>query len=239
MARPSAETLAGAIALLVSDGDVTDTLARVLHECVAQLGAQAAGLMVRDEDGELELLSATSHAVAELELFQIQNDAGPCVDAIRTGGSVDAPNPEELARRWPGVVCAAIESAGYSGARAAPLRWQEHVLGAVNVFYRGPHRPVDGDGGLLQAFADIACLAILQAPALTRDEVTARMKRAFRGRTLVEHAKGVIAYQRGVDPATAYAWLLDAAADGQTLSAVAAGVVEKAQRKNSGGVALP
>lgn len=239
MARPTAEALALAISLLVTDTDVTDTLTRVLRECVTQLGAQAAGLLVRDEAGELELLSATSHAVAELEIFQIQNDAGPCVDTIRTGALVVAGDPHAVARRWPGAVSEAIESAGYRGTQAAPLRWQEHVLGAVNVFYREPRRPGDDDAGLLQAFADVACLAILQAPSLTRDEVAARMEHAFRGRTLVEHAKGVIAYQRGVDMATAYAWLLDAAGGGRALSAVATDVVVSAQRSPGEDAVLP
>lgn len=235
MPRSSAETLAFAVSLLVADRDVTDTLARVLRECVAQLGARAAGLMVHNEAGEFELLSATSHGVAELELFQIQNDAGPCVDAIRAGTHVVVADPQEAARRWPGAVAEAIEAAGFAGAHAAPLRWHERTLGAINVFYSEVHRADEDETRLVQAFADIACLAILQTPYLTREEVAARIRVAFQGRTLVEYAKGVIAYQRGVDMATAYEWLLGSVTEDRTLSAIATEVVEGARTRPAGG----
>jgi hypothetical protein len=56
-----------------------------LSSCADLTSADALGLLVRTAAGNLEMLSATSHQAAELELYQLQHDSGPCLDSIRTG----------------------------------------------------------------------------------------------------------------------------------------------------------
>jgi len=62
------------------------------HGCYALdqelLDASAAGLLVGDNYGHLRLMAATSDALEVVELFQIQNDEGPCRDCFRSGEPV-------------------------------------------------------------------------------------------------------------------------------------------------------
>ena len=79
------EVLAGANAAIVGpDLDVTGALASLLTGVTGALPADAAAVLVTTE-GSLEVLAATSHRVADLEVYQAQVDEGPCLDAMHTG----------------------------------------------------------------------------------------------------------------------------------------------------------
>jgi GAF domain-containing protein len=230
-ARTVAQALADAASALTGDNDVTDMLARLVDDARGVLGAQAVGLLLLTESGDLELLSATSHRAAELEIFQIQHDAGPCVDAIRTGTVVSVSGTSEIRGRWPDTGPAIVD-AGYSAVHAYPLRWHGRTLGAMNVFRDDarPQQASEDDAG--QAFANIATIVIVQPGGLTRQQVTDRVQQALEARTLIERAKGVLAYTRDLDMSAAYDLLRALAADsGASLTAAAADVIARAQER--------
>jgi len=61
---------------LVRDHETTDPLADLVRECATLLPAAAVVPLVDDGSGRLELLSATSHGAAELELYQAHENTG-------------------------------------------------------------------------------------------------------------------------------------------------------------------
>jgi hypothetical protein len=115
--RTAAQAFADATSALTREHDVTDVLARLVADCAQLLSAEAIGVLVLNAHSDLELLASTSHRVAELELFQIQHDSGPCIDAIRSSEIVSAAGATEMNRRWP-AVGPAISHAGYHALRA-------------------------------------------------------------------------------------------------------------------------
>ena len=122
--RTAAEALAEAAASLVRpDSDVAGILAELLVSYSDLVWADAAGLLVRTESGAIELLSATSHRAAELELYQLQTHSGPCVDAVDTGREVVVGTPSDIENRWPQVGPAFV-AAGYQTVHATPMRVQ-------------------------------------------------------------------------------------------------------------------
>ena len=70
---------------LVDDFDVVDLMVLLTERCVELLDASAAGLLLAHSDGTLRVMAATSEAIGTVELFQAQNDEGPCRDCYRTG----------------------------------------------------------------------------------------------------------------------------------------------------------
>jgi hypothetical protein len=230
--RTTAQVLADATAALTGGRDVTDVLDRLVRDSAEVLGAQAVGLLVLSGGHELELLSATSHQAAELELFQIQQEAGPCVDAIRAGCVMSYQGQDDIRAQWP-QVGDAITSAGYQAVRAYPLRWRGRTLGAMNTFHRAGGPPA-GDAMLLgQALADIATIIIVQSADLSMEEITGRVQLVLQARTVIEQAKGVLAYTRNLGMASAYDLLRSLAADNQaTITDTAAEIVARAQAQD-------
>jgi transcriptional regulator with GAF, ATPase, and Fis domain len=229
--RTAAQALADATAAMTGGSDVTDVLDRLVRDSSQALDAQAVGLLMQIPGGDLELLSATSHQAAELELFQIQHESGPCIEAIASGAAVTATGPEEIRARWR-QTGAAITDAGYQAVRAYPLRWHGHTLGAMNAFHASPSAQ-DSDTGLLgQALADIATVVILQTGRLSPEQISDRVQQALQARTAIEQAKGVLAYTRKLEMAAAYELLRELAATSQaTLSAAAATIIADAQHR--------
>jgi transcriptional regulator with GAF, ATPase, and Fis domain len=225
------QAFADAAAAMVQQQDVTGTLSRLLTDYTELTDAAAAGLLVKDERGELELLSASSHQATELELYQLQHDTGPCVDAATSESALAAYSDQDLTERWH-QVGEAIIAAGYHAVVAVPMRWHGHVIGAMNAFYSAPDK-LDHEARLLtQAFADVATVVIVQSTELSTDQLGERIGSALGGRTVVEQAKGVLAHSNNLDMAGAYDLLVQRATeDGATLTETAILVVEQAQRR--------
>src|SRR5271156_4395685 len=70
---------------MVAEFDIIDFLHMLTDRSVALLAASAAGVVLADPRGELRVAAASSEAAGLIELFQIQNDQGPCLDCFRTG----------------------------------------------------------------------------------------------------------------------------------------------------------
>ena len=70
---------------LVDDYDVVDLLTGLADRCVSLLGVSAAGVMLASPAGSLGLVASSSEAMRLLELFELQHQEGPCLDAFRTG----------------------------------------------------------------------------------------------------------------------------------------------------------
>ncbi len=71
---------------LVDDYDVVDLLTGLTDRCVTLLGVSAAGVMLASPSGSLGLVASSSEAMRLLELFELQAQEGPCLDAFRSGG---------------------------------------------------------------------------------------------------------------------------------------------------------
>jgi transcriptional regulator with GAF, ATPase, and Fis domain len=227
----ASQAFVDAAAAIVQQDDVAGTLARLLENCADLTSAAAIGMLVRNSQGSLEILSATSHQAVELELYQLQHDAGPCVEAALNGTVASATSDSDITARW-GKVGEAIVAAGFHALHAVPLRWHGRLIGAMNAFHTDPASVNDETQQLTQAFADIATLVIVQSTTLTSSELDERVRTALAGRTVIEQAKGVLAETTGADMATAYQHLVRHATENHTsLTDAATHIIQQAQRR--------
>ena len=140
---------------LVDDYDVVDLLTGVADRCVNLLGVSAAGVMLASPAGSLGLVASSSEAMRLLELFELQAQEGPCLDAFRTGERVGHENLDAGSGRWPSFSAAALQ-AGFASASALPLRLRDVTLGALNLL-SVTRAPMDeADVIVARAFADLA-----------------------------------------------------------------------------------
>ena len=149
---------------LIADFDIIDLLTILSDRCVMLTDADAAGILLVDSDEKLRVLAASSEQARLLELFQIQNDEGPCLEAFATGLPVVHTDLASAIERWSLFSPFAIES-GFESAYAFPLRLRGTVFGALNLFLAVARPMPDADVELAQALADVASIAILQDQA--------------------------------------------------------------------------
>lgn len=86
---------------------------------VQLLGASAAGVMLADPRSELRLVAASSEAVRSLGISQLEGEAEPCLETIRTGQPVTEPDLSHAQQRWPRFTPAAQ---GRVSPRCTPFR---------------------------------------------------------------------------------------------------------------------
>jgi GAF domain-containing protein len=158
----------------------------------------AAGLLLTDAQGSLQVVAASTERTRLLELFQLQTDQGPCVDCFRTGQPVSVADLP-AAGRWPRFTAAAAE-VGFAAVHAVPMRLRKEVIGALNFFGTYPGALDAGRLRVGQALADVATIGLLQQRAIHRRDVLAeQLQAALNSRVLIEQAKGVLAERWQMD----------------------------------------
>ena len=191
---------------LVAGYDLMEFLQTLTDRCVELLEVDAAGLLLADSRGTLRLVAASTEQARVMELFQIQNDEGPCLDCYRSGQPVIVSDirPGGAAARWPRFAAAALEM-GYAGVHAIPMRLRDQVIGTLNLFKTKPNGLAPAVVVAATALVDVATIGILQERALRQQEVVAgQLQVALNSRVIIEQAKGVLAERLRVTPDEAF-----------------------------------
>jgi GAF domain-containing protein len=192
---------------LVDDYDVVDLLTGLTDRCVSLLGVSAAGVMLASPAGGLGLVASSSEAMRLLELFELQAEEGPCLDAFRTGEPVEHVNLRVPSDRWPSF-SAAARRAGFLSAFALPLRLRAVTLGALNLLSVSGAPMPKADLIVARAFADLAALSIVQHRAsVEAQRLNEQLSAALTSRVAIEQAKGVISERASTDLAEAFSRL--------------------------------
>ena len=182
---------------LVEDFDVVELLYTLTERVVEMSIASEAGILLADEAGDLQFMAASEERTHLLELFQVQNQEGPCQDCFVSGHPVGIDDLEDARERWPQFAPKAL-SVGFRSVQAVPLRLRGDVLGALNLFRNEPGGIGEEDQLVVQAMGDIATIGLLQQREAHRAAtVTNQLQHALHSRISIEQAKGVISAQSG------------------------------------------
>jgi len=216
---------------LVTDFDVVDFLHNLTDHAAAVSGAEAVGLLLADHHGQLRYMAASNETGKMLELFQLQNAEGPCLDCFNSGTPVVNADLDTAEDRWPRFAPAA-RAAGFQSVHAFPMRLRGQTIGALNLFGRSDSEFADNDVRVVQALADVATIALLQERSITRaDALTEQLQGALNSRIVIEQAKGALAQQEGTGTADAFALLRSRARSSQRrLVDVAAEVLDQIEK---------
>jgi GAF domain-containing protein len=189
---------------LVDEFDALDFLSTLTERSVELLHADAAGVILNDLRGTLRVVASTTDEAQVLELFELQNDEGPCLDCFNSGRAVVNVDPTDASERWPRFSAAAAE-VGYRSAHAIPLRLRDSVIGAMNLFSTTVVELTDDDVALGQALADIATIGLLQERAVRQSGLIAeQLQTALSSRIVIEQAKGVLLASAGLNVEEAF-----------------------------------
>lgn len=212
---------------LVADFDLIEFLHLLTARCVELLAVDAAGLLLANSHGVLNVVAASGEQARLLELLQLQNHEGAAIDCYREGRAIQCPDLTQ-ATRWPVFAQAARES-GFAAVVAVPMRLRNDVVGAVNLFAAASGELEEDRMSIGQALADIATIGILHERTLRRHEVLVeQLQTALTSRITIEQAKGVLAERLGIGVDEAFTSLrLFARSNRRRLVEVATSVIER------------
>jgi len=207
---------------LVTDFDVVEFMTMLAHRCVELLGARQAGVVLADERGVLRSVASSHESAHLLELFELQNQEGPCLDCYRTGQPIVNQSLSPADNRWP-KFGAEARRLGFTTVHALPMRLRGQVIGAVNIFASNAPALTPSEIEIGQALADVATVGLLQERSLREARlVNEQLHGALNSRIVIEQAKGMLAERRGVEMDAAFDILRTYARNtNQKLSAVA------------------
>jgi len=212
---------------LVDRFDVVDLLSLLTDRCVDTLDVAAAGVMLASPSGSLQVVASSSDTMRTLELFQLQADEGPCIEAYRSGQPVVNVDLDAVDGRWPRFSSQASRE-GFGSAHSLPMRLRKQTLGALNMLRLQQGAFDAADVAAAQAFADIATIAIVQHQvALDSQALNSQLSAALNSRVVIEQAKGRISEAAGTDMDNAFKMLRNHARNHNLLlSALAEQVAE-------------
>src|ERR1700688_237253 len=213
---------------LVDDYDVVEILSTLAERCVELLETVEVGLVLLDGQGRLHVMASSTERMRVAELFEVQNEEGPCFECQRRGEQILNEPLDSSDDRWPRFGPMARE-AGFQMVHALPLRLRRDVIGAMNVFDTEPNVMTSQLVNLSQALADAATIAILQERTVRHQvDLAAQLQGALNSRIVIEQAKGIVAEHQRVTMEDAFAMLRGYARSNRiALSDVARAVIER------------
>ncbi len=224
--------------LVLSEATLPGLLGVIVNLAVTTVpGVDAASVSLVLHDGKhLKTTSASSPAVRDADEAQYRHDAGPCVEAIRTGKEVAVWLP---AARW-AAFSSAAGGLGFSFVRSLPLLVRARTLGALNLYSTSRYGAGDKALQVGRALAGQAAVVLANASALMSSELANRhLLDALASRDVIGQAKGILMARHGVTADQAFDDLRRASQrHGRKLGDVAAEVVE-ALTPRSGPVNAP
>jgi GAF domain-containing protein len=192
------ETFAKLADTLVADYDVVDLLQTLVDTCQSLLATDAAGILLSDGGGELEVMVSTDETSRLVETMQLDAGAGPSIESFRTGRVVSVPDIAQTPPEWLRFRESALEL-GFASVHAIPLRLRETTIGTLSLL-KDVTGELDSDVAVAaQALADVATIGILHERSLRESALLAeQLQTALNRRVVIEQAKGVVAHTQSV-----------------------------------------
>lgn len=194
------ERLAGTLIHRYELHDVLETLGSHIREA---LGVDGAGVMLRDDEGDLRFISTSDRVLGELERLQIELAEGPCLLAFRSGEIVlteDLRSDERFPRFGPRAT-----AAGMAAVYSFPMEVDGNVFGALNLYSAEPGPFTSEQIEVGATFADVATCYLINARDSERNKRLAKeLQHALHSRVVIEQAKGYVTATLKVEPEDAF-----------------------------------
>lgn len=150
-----------------------------------------------ERDGTLQVASALPDELMTLERVQMAQRTGPCLDAYRSGQIAVCADLRQD-QRWP-AYRAVAEKAGVVAVLGVPLKLQDHVFGAMNLYSVRARAWSEEDLTIAGVLADMTTGYLVNSSKLRQqEELSRQLQRALDARVVIEQAKGIVAHARGI-----------------------------------------
>ncbi|TGO05745.1 GAF and ANTAR domain-containing protein [Serinibacter arcticus] len=189
-------------ARLLTDYDVLEVLEELAERLADLLGLVGSGVSLARGD-RLEAITAIPELIQPLEKQQELDQAGPCIEAHRTG-RVEAIDDLDREIRWPTYLRIA-HAQGIRAVAAIPMRLTDQGIGALNLYCATPREWSEEDLGAAQVLSNMATAFLINASTLAKQTLLSeQLQNALDTRVLLEQAKGIVAESNGTSVDVAF-----------------------------------
>ncbi|MBP2330317.1 GAF domain-containing protein [Kibdelosporangium banguiense] len=205
MAERLDEVRAAMSALTSALETTSDDLAMLEAVCAEAIrvvpGADMASITAIDDDGP-RTAAYTDKRALEVDQAQYVAGDGPCLRAAATGRTMRL-SLETASELWPGFVVQAKQF-GVGSYLAAPLRVDEHLTGAINLFGFDNHGFQETDSKLLELYTTIVGFGLRTTRRYRETLALAQnLDAAMQSRAVIEQAKGILMATHKIDDSQA------------------------------------
>ncbi|HJQ73953.1 MAG TPA: GAF domain-containing protein [Gaiellaceae bacterium] len=161
--------------VLTGDLDLANVLQRLADQVAELLDADAADCYLYDREQGTLRCAAVYGLPDDLVGYEFSADHGAAAAAMQAGKAVIAAEYSEVERPVPNDAYAE-----FAHAVVAPMRWGDETRGVLGVGRRpGGHDFDHSDASVLEAFANLASLALRNAETFAQSARRARVQRGF------------------------------------------------------------
>ncbi|MEV4148646.1 GAF and ANTAR domain-containing protein [Amycolatopsis sp. NPDC049691] len=176
---------------LETEPSETEILEAVCAEAVRAVPGADMASITAIRDGEPETAASTDDRAVDIDRVQYAAGEGPCLRAAETGEIVRLPLATAGAV-WPEFTAYA-RGVGVGSYLAAPLRVDEALGGALNLFGFGDHGFAETDSRLLALYTTIVSFGLRSTRRYrTARRRVAELETAMTSRAVIEQAKGIL-----------------------------------------------
>jgi GAF domain-containing protein len=200
----------GALDSLNPQQGLGPTLQQVTNGAKQLFGADGAGLMLVDQEGQLRWASASDQTAQSVEDEQERLAQGPCAVAFsqRLPAAIRDLRTEPDWQEFTQV----LVSEGISAALSVPVELDGGVIGTLDIYSRQARDWDPSEVAALQAYAGLmASLLMAAVTAQVKGRLADQLQAALEHRWLIEQAKGVIMGREELDAQAAFERLRRAA----------------------------
>ncbi|CAM3309998.1 GAF and ANTAR domain-containing protein [Kibdelosporangium persicum] len=213
---------------LETASDISQVLDAVCAEAVRVVPGADMASITEIDDGEARTAASTDDRAVEVDQAQYAVGDGPCLRAAATGKTVRL-SLDHASELWPEFTACA-KQVGVRSYLAAPLRVDEDLTGAINLFGFGDHGFAEIDSKLLELYVTVVAFGLRTIRRYQQvRELADNLEAAMRSRAVIEQAKGILMATHKIDDETAIQRLINHSQNTNTkLRLVAADFVRKA-----------
>jgi GAF domain-containing protein len=225
MANPDVE-LAAMFQLLADSmqagRNVADAMDQLVEACTSCTSAVGANVLFSDTAGRLCIVASFSQGSIDIAEAQLRAGKGPTFRAVHSGKPLELAEIA-LTRGFWSAFAEKAEACGFHASKSIPMRFRDHTLGAVNLYFDQPGSLSNRDIAIAHALTNIAIIAIVQHDNISvRNIAKEQLETARAGWASIELAKRMLSDERGLSADEALSWLRSYARDNRVgLSEVA------------------
>jgi GAF domain-containing protein len=196
-------TLSGFSRTILRPYDLNSALEDLTEGATTLLRLAGSGVSLIKGD-RLTFATSVPARLGALEEAQEQAQAGPCIEAYRTGQVVAVSDLSLRTQDW-GAYCAVGAEAGVLAVAGVPMTLGENRIGALNLYADGLREWSADDLAIAQVLADMATGYLINASERGKQQqLNEQLQLALESRVIIEQAKGMVASAHGVSIEAAY-----------------------------------